>query len=247
MSEENPMHTREALQQIQRARDTARLRLHLLSADAKVRWHELEASLASLEQKVAKGDGKVTGVLLGRLRELTGGVTELLQVGAASLGGLRTPMRELMTQKVRTCSPEDSLASAARVMWEADCGAVPVVGADGKLAGVITDRDIAMAAYTRGIRLDDATVESTMCRGAHACLPDDSVEFVLDLMAVHKIRRVPVTTDAGHLLGIVTLADIARHVRRVDGASDGISASLGRALSDICEPRASAPRRAAAE
>ena len=68
---------------------------------------------------------------------------------------------ELMSRDVRTCATSDSLNDAARIMWEADCGCAPVVEADGTVVGMITDRDICMAAYTQGRRLMQMTVEST--------------------------------------------------------------------------------------
>ena len=73
-------------------------------------------------------------------------------------------IQNLMTRDVRTCRREDVLVEAARIMWENDCGSVPVVDAQRHVVGMITDRDICMAAYTRGQRLADMTVESAMSK-----------------------------------------------------------------------------------
>ena len=59
-------------------------------------------------------------------------------------------VRDLMTSDVKTCRPETNLAEAVKEMWEGDCGALPVVGDDGRVAGIITDRDICIAVATRG-------------------------------------------------------------------------------------------------
>ena len=63
---------------------------------------------------------------------------------------------DLMTKDVKACSQHDSLNRAAQLMWENDCGSVPVVDSDSKVVGMLTDRDICMAAYTKGIALKDA-------------------------------------------------------------------------------------------
>lgn len=247
MSDETAIQTKnQALDQIVRVRDTARLKLHLLSADARDRWHELEASLASIERKIARGQDGVKGDVVGRLRELTLGVRELLERQASPVQGLTTKVREVMTRTLSTCSPDEPLTSAARIMWEGDCGAVPVVESNGKLAGMITDRDICMAMYTRGIRLADATVASAMSRGAFSCSPEESLETVLERMATHKIRRVPIMNEAGHLEGIVSFADIVRRVAALDGSKEGADTLLVRTLSAICEPRGAAASSEAA-
>ena len=117
-----------------------------------------------------------------------------------------------MSQGVRTCSPDDSLNHVARILWEADCGAVPVTDAEGRLLGIITDRDVCMASYTRGQPLWACSVSSVMSTPVHHCAPDDSAEHVAEIMRAHQVRRVPVAAPDGRLLGMVSLADIARFV-----------------------------------
>lgn len=247
MSEENAIETKhQALDQIVRLRDTARLKLHLFSAEARDRWQELEAGLASLEQRITRGQDRVAGELLSGLRELTAGAGELLERHAARGSGLAATARDVMTRRFSSCSPEEPLSCAARIMWEGDCGAVPVVESDGKLVGMVTDRDLCMAMYTRGIRLVDATAASTMSRGVHTCSPQDSLETVLERMAEHAVRRVPVVNDAGKLQGIVSFADVVRHVATGEASKDGAEALLVRTLAAICEPRGAVSSEAAA-
>lgn len=76
--------------------------------------------------------------------------------------------RELMSCKVATCAPSESLAKAAQTMWERDIGMLVVIDAQSQPVGVITDRDICMAAYTRGCTLQQANVASLLGRSVLA-------------------------------------------------------------------------------
>jgi len=74
---------------------------------------------------------------------------------------------DLMTTGVKTCRVDDSVERAAQIMWEHDCGAVPVVDADERLVGIVTDRDVCMAAYTRGDSLQAIAVSGVMAHKLH--------------------------------------------------------------------------------
>jgi CBS domain-containing protein len=117
---------------------------------------------------------------------------------------------DLMTRNVCTCSKEDSLEQAARLMWESDVGCLVVTDAEQKPIGMITDRDITMAAYTQGVRLQEARVESAMAKQVSTCSTSTSLNDVERAMQTAQIRRVPVVDGGGKLRGIVTLGDIAR-------------------------------------
>ena len=73
-------------------------------------------------------------------------------------------IEDIMTRDVRTCTSSDTLATAAQIMWENDCGAVPVLDAEDRVVGIITDRDLAMAAHLQGVPLRDSRVASAMAR-----------------------------------------------------------------------------------
>lgn len=156
-------------------------------------------------------------------------------------------IRALMTPDVCTCSPADSVHRAAKLLWDNDCGALPVVES-GRLRGMITDRDICMAAYTRGKRLEEMTVGSVMSRGVVSCRVDDSLETAETLMARHGVRRLPVVDLADRLVGILTLADLARHARTSGpGDYDALSArAVARTLAIVASPREEALARSAA-
>ncbi len=119
-------------------------------------------------------------------------------------------VEELMTAEPYVCRTDDSLQAAAQLMWDKDCGCLPVVDGEGQLAGVITDRDICMGAFTQRRALDRARVVDSMQPRVRACGPQDSAQDVLELLAEHKIRRVPVIDSTRHVVGIITLGDLGR-------------------------------------
>lgn len=153
-------------------------------------------------------------------------------------------VEQLMTKTVWTCTPADSLREAARIMWERDCGCVPVVAADGvgRVVGMITDRDVCMAAYLEGRPLDGLRVEDAMARVLRTCRPGDSLSEAEGLMRAAHVRRLPVVDDSGHLMGVLSLADIARAAARLaDTGARRLDLALeevGETLSYVVEPHA---------
>jgi CBS domain-containing protein len=119
-------------------------------------------------------------------------------------------VKELQTSDVKAVSPDTDLAVVARLMWEGDCGAVPVVTDDRKVIGMITDRDICIAAATRAkppaeIRAGEVITN----HGVHAVKPDDDVRVAMRTMRKHKVRRLPVVDREQRLAGIVSINDLA--------------------------------------
>jgi CBS domain-containing protein len=148
-----------------------------------------------------------------------------------------TRVKDLMTKQVSSCIATSTLAEAARIMWEHDCGAVPVLDETGwgRVVGMITDRDIAMGAYLQGKPLAEMCVLDVMARGLNTCTPDESLERAAETMASAQVRRLPVIDEGGRLVGLLTLAQIAR---ASDGdGRDGAAAQVGHTLSRICAPR----------
>jgi CBS domain-containing protein len=151
---------------------------------------------------------------------------------------------KVMTRDVCACAPSDTLNRAAQIMWEADCGVLPVVDEQRRVVGVVTDRDICMASYTQGVPLWGASVSTAMSKELFTCSPEDAVGDVERLMKEKQIRRVPVVGGSGELLGIATLGDLARcsQSSRLQKAVGGLA--ITKTLAAICEPRA--PQQAAA-
>ncbi|HEX6810382.1 MAG TPA: CBS domain-containing protein [Planctomycetota bacterium] len=164
-------------------------------------------------------------------------------MGARSIAPTETEamkVHQLMNGPGRTCGPRDSLQRAAQLLWEHDCGMLPVVDDTGRVRGVITDRDICMGAYTRGECLSDLTVAKSMSPTVVTCRPDDDVAVAAQRMAENAVRRLPVVDDKGRVQGVLSLNDLARA-----GAKDKDAAqAAGRVLEMVSRPRpAAAPAR----
>jgi CBS domain-containing protein len=145
-------------------------------------------------------------------------------------------VEQIMNQPPVSCRVHDTLNSAAQLMWEHDFGAIPVLGNDDRIIGIVTDRDICMAAYTTGRPLHAIPVHDAMAKEVFTCKPDDSVEDAEHLMGEKQIRRLPVLNDAGQLVGMLSLGDIAREF----GASrrKSVIRELVQTLAAVCTPRA---------
>ncbi len=118
---------------------------------------------------------------------------------------------DLMTRDVRACAIHESLNAAARIMWDHDCGCAPVVDGHGRLVGIVTDRDICMAAYTQGLPLEAIPVERVMSARVVTCARGDELETAHRLMRTHEIHRLLVADTRGRPVGILSLSDIVNH------------------------------------
>jgi CBS domain-containing protein len=144
-------------------------------------------------------------------------------------------IKELMSHPAITCPSGDTMDNAARLMWEFDCGIIPVVNDDGRLAGVITDRDICMAAYTQGRPLRTIPVASGMAKAPVAVHANDTIESAENLMRDNQIRRLPVVDDNGRPVGVLSLNDLARQTARAKHSQE--ERKLVETLAATCEPR----------
>jgi CBS domain-containing protein len=116
-------------------------------------------------------------------------------------------VKDIMTGEPRTCSLSTNLAAAAALMLDGDCGILPVME-DGKLVGVVTDRDMYIALATRNKRASEITVREVVQTPVYTCGPDDDVQVALETMKQHCVRRLPVEGFGGTVMGIVSLNDI---------------------------------------
>ena len=122
-------------------------------------------------------------------------------------------VRDVMTKTVASCRPGANLAEAAALMWEHNCGLLPVVDERGNVTGVITDRDICIAVGTRGRCAAEIKVSDVSYRPAVLCDSDDHVRCALKVMATERVRRLPVVDHQGNLVGLLSLDDIILHAR----------------------------------
>lgn len=134
-----------------------------------------------------------------------------------------------MTRNVRIANPDNSICDVARIMADADVGALPV-GEKDRLVGMITDRDIAIRAVAQGLP-PETKVREVMSHQVMYCFEDEDISHVVDNIGDLQIHRLPVLSRAKRLVGIVSLADIAAS-EGPDEAGEavcGILASNGRA------------------
>lgn len=124
-------------------------------------------------------------------------------------------VKEIMTAVPAVCGPDTPLEEVARTMVGRDCGAIPVVNTgDQRVAGIITDRDIVVRAVAEGRNPMTLTASACMTSPVFTIDENASLDDCTDLMESKKVRRVPVVSANGALVGIVAQADVARHASR---------------------------------
>jgi CBS domain-containing protein len=155
---------------------------------------------------------------------------------------------QIMHADVEVCGLDDNLAAVAARMWDCDIGCLPVVDGAGQVVGMITDRDICMAALTRGQPLHDIGVPVAMAKEVLSCAPDASLIEAEEIMRSGQVRRLPVIDADGCLVGIVSLNDLARLAEREIGRKnrDLSAQEVTATLAAIGTPRTSMEARATA-
>jgi CBS domain-containing protein len=135
-------------------------------------------------------------------------------------------IRDVMTSKVETITPEAKLQEAARQMADKGLGFLPV-GDGERLVGMITDRDIAVRSVAEGKSALQTKVRDVMTKDVLYCFDDEDTDHIADNMANLQIRRLPVVNRDKRLVGVVSLADIAlKHDAHL----------AGEALEGVCLP-----------
>lgn len=158
-------------------------------------------------------------------------------------------VKDVMTSDVKCCGAGDTLNRAAQLMWESDCGCVPVVDEAGHVAAIVTDRDACMAVYTQGRPLSELPVSLAMSKAAYSCRPEDAIADAEETMREHQVRRLPVVDADGKLVGILSLNDIAREAARERagrGKKEIGAEEIATTLGAVCEPHAVVPVASAA-
>jgi CBS domain-containing protein len=117
--------------------------------------------------------------------------------------------RDIMTKSVTTCNRDTAISEVARIMRDEDVGAIPVIGNDGKLEGIITDRDIIVSGLTSDKNDAEIRAEDCMSTDLFTANQNDRLVEVINEMGDHKIRRVPVVDSRDRLVGIISMSDIA--------------------------------------
>ena len=117
-------------------------------------------------------------------------------------------VRDVMTGNPTTCEPSATLVDAAKVMAREDIGPVPIVE-NGRLVGIVTDRDIIVRAVAEGRDVTSTTVKDVASKDLVTVTPDEDLDRALQLMGQRQVRRIPVV-EGDQVVGIVSQADVAR-------------------------------------
>lgn len=126
-------------------------------------------------------------------------------------------IRELMTEPAIRISPEETVAVAARMLTHYNIGSLPVCAGDGRVCGVVTDRDLVTRCLAAGEDARRVTVGQVMTRNVIAARPDMEGAVAAALMGRQQVRRLPVL-EGGRLCGMVSLGDIAEQEQGYDAA-----------------------------
>ncbi|RKH32704.1 CBS domain-containing protein [Corallococcus sicarius] len=130
--------------------------------------------------------------------------------------------RDIMTRTVRTARRDSTLREVAQLMKDEDCGVVPIVDADGRLVGLVTDRDLAVRGFTHGRAVEALRAADVMSEDIEAVLPEEDLHGVIDLMGRRQVRRVPVVEPDDRLVGIIALGDIASRADQDEELQDAL-------------------------
>ncbi|TQV81157.1 CBS domain-containing protein [Exilibacterium tricleocarpae] len=137
-------------------------------------------------------------------------------------------IQETMVSNVSTCHADAPLDQVALMMWNHDCGCIPVVDDEHRPLGVVTDRDIAMGAALGHKPLWDMKAgDITAAKPVYTCRETDDLSTALELMQEYKVRRLPVTNGDGTITGIVSMGDIIACAKTGRNASLKYDATAG--------------------
>lgn len=160
-------------------------------------------------------------------------------------------VKEVMTVDPTAILVTDSLANAAKSMWQNDCGILPIIKDDRKVVGVITDRDVCMATAMRERPQSSILVEEVMMGPVYSVRPDDDVHKALELMQERKVRRLPVTNAKGELKGMLSMNDLVLRAEEANGKKPKLTFhDVVKTYKAICEhpvPMVAAKTAASAE
>jgi CBS domain-containing protein len=189
------------------------------------RWREERVQEDRPDAEQREGTGERYSGLVGM------GQTGASRTETPRSGGRwkREPLnaREIMTRNVKSAQQDSSLREVARIMKDEDCGVVPVVDKQGRLRGLITDRDLVIRTLAEGRPPDNMLARDIMTDDVEVVTPDEDIHSIIALMGRRQVRRVPVVERDDRLVGIISMADIATRAdydQELQEALDHISA-----------------------
>jgi len=129
-------------------------------------------------------------------------------------------VESIMARTSVSCRPDASLADAAKLMWDGDFGFLPAVD-EGKLVGVVTDRDICIGSASMAVPVTEIPVTAVMSREPVVCRSEDDLSDALQMMAKHQVRRLPVVNKKQELQGVLSMNDVIQEMHEPGAAADG--------------------------
>jgi CBS domain-containing protein len=153
-------------------------------------------------------------------------------------------VRTVMVESPVSCSPDTNLGAVAEMMWNNNCGFVPIVSSEQNVVGVLTDRDMCIAMATRSQSAGEITAQQASSGNVHSCQVEDEISSALETMSDKGVRRLPVVNNTGKLAGILSLDDI---VLKVESKGNGPLSSkvLLQTLKAVCNAQRRAQKKAA--
>lgn len=146
-------------------------------------------------------------------------------------------IQDAMTKNPTCCGENERASAAAQVFWEKDCGCAPVINDNEELVGFVTDRDLCMASHFRDTKLSELRLGDVARGPVLSCRPDQTLQEAENVMQREQIRRIPIVDANNHVVGLLSLNDIA--VARNEQApipSEEVADTLGA----ICNHRSAA-------
>ena len=165
---------------------------------------------------------RVTDMLVAVVYAISG---DELKLYSSRYRRVAMKVKDIMTTTPCFCHPEANLGIAAELMWNGDCGFLPILSTEGKVIGVITDRDICIALGTRSCLAGQISVADVMSSKLYSCAPDDDIHTSLQTMSGGRVRRLPVKTQSGALVGVLSINDL---LFRAEPAGFGRTPDLSR-------------------
>ncbi|UJR82104.1 CBS domain-containing protein [Sandaracinus amylolyticus] len=149
-------------------------------------------------------------------------------------------VEEVMSTPVRAIAPDDTLHDATREMWRHGCGALAVIDGRDRVVGMLTDRDVCLAAFIQEDRLDALRVESAMTPVVYCCRVGESLRHAEEAMRDHHVRRLPVLDAADRLVGMLSIDDlaVAAALRQWGGDDALASVEIAGTFASVAAPRA---------
>jgi CBS domain-containing protein len=131
--------------------------------------------------------------------------------------------QDIMTEQPVCCAPEETVQQAAGLMKEQNVGSLPVCDSGKRLAGIITDRDIALKVVAEGRDPRNTPIRDVMTTEVFTCRPQDSLEDALQTMRKQQVRRIPIVDQDRRVVGIIAQADIATRLRAPDKTAEVVA------------------------